>query len=240
MDQIIKVAQFSIPRRLLLQKGGGLSDDFDVPMRIVNGHWVDVQARRLGVWMGSNVVLLNLDQQATGLIVQHGLFSTTTKVAAGGGAGGGEGGGSGKKEEVLVDVHSLTYATGVALKYTHMIGLTDDQCQHHSLPLFTVLACGKGPFVDVLTTGSRSHGGSGVLRVLHSWDLRKLREGLPSKLKIYDLKRHGSMSNLMCVGTNVGVFVLDIASRGSTDSVAGCTLVGGSGGKSGSGSGGTR
>ena len=67
-----KVAQFSIFRRLLLQKGTtasitSLSKRTDVNLGLVmDDYWIDVPQRRLGTWTGSFITMFDLSHSATG------------------------------------------------------------------------------------------------------------------------------------------------------------------------------
>ena len=93
-----------------------------------------------------------------------------------------------------------------------MVCLNHDNNQR--VPSFapsTMLACGKGPFIDLLyinggNGGNGGNEGNGVV-VAHSWDIRKYHEELPLKVKIYDMRVHATNAQLVTVGTNVGVFV---------------------------------
>jgi hypothetical protein len=140
----------------------------------------------LGIWLGSNVVIINLNQNECGMIIKHGKF-----VKA-------------EKEHLLVDLYSLNHSIGISSKYTHVIGLNNDNDGHCSFPSFTMLACGKGPFIDLLyydddEIGGSSKSGSSKISLLHSWDIRKFRDDLPLKIKIYAMNIHSTIKSLIRV-----------------------------------------
>ena len=75
LDSITKVATFSIPRRLLLQRGGSgngtrrgsstvssssSSSSSASTSFTLDGYWFDIAARRMGTWTGSNLGKQNI------------------------------------------------------------------------------------------------------------------------------------------------------------------------------------
>ncbi len=192
--------------------GGGGGDDAEAISNALkfrlDGWWVDACARRLGVWSGSEVAIFDLAQSATGMVMVQASFeegSATSSVPGGsrGGAGAGFGGrdasssglspprqtGGRKRAGTDTTVKSLTHRLGVSSGYTHIVGVNNGTGGGHSfLPRTALLACGKGPFLDLLVVDGE--GGGRAVRVVHSWDLRRARQALPDKLKIYEMVVH--------------------------------------------------
>jgi hypothetical protein len=124
LESSTKVATFSIPRRLLLQLGSsstagrrGSTASTSSASFALDGYWIDVAARRMGTWTGSNVALWDLGNSSTGLVLRHGKF---VKI-------GGSESGRRSRAGTDVDLTSLKHKTGVSSTYTHVVGVNHDE-----------------------------------------------------------------------------------------------------------------
>ena len=96
--------------------------------------------------------------------------------------------------------------------YTHLCYID----RHPSLPPRSLLMIGKGPFLDLWHLKDEVHpghpdqgGGRNVrnvrnadfLELVHSWDVRRLMEGLPSKVKCYAIHSHPQLKHVFSLGT---------------------------------------
>ena len=237
VEEATRLARFSVPKCLLQHRtvkgigalGSDATGDPELnPEELSNalkfrldGWWVDACSRRMGAWSGSEIAIFDLSQNATGMIILQAAFSTELDKD-------GKDRGDHRASITLsprmrsgtdTTVKSLTHRHGLSSGYTHIVGINNGNGGGHpSLPATALLACGKGPFLDLLTVDGL--GGGHEVRVAHSWDLRRVREALPDKLKIYALQIHPHLCALVLCATNIGIFVVDLVSGGMGNAVS--------------------
>ena len=185
----------------------------------ISSYFVDADNSVLGCWIGSNVCLFSMQKKNTGMVAHHGLFqlihvdptmvSTVSTVS------------STVSSTVASTVASVSNMKGcfamgddnMILKgYTHLCYID----RHPSLPPRSLLMIGKGPFLDLWHLKDEVHpehpdqgGGRNVrnvrnadfLELVHSWDVRRLMEGLPSKVKCYAIHSHPQLKHVFSLGT---------------------------------------
>ena len=96
------------------------------------------------------------------------------------------------RTESDVDVYGLKHKMGVASNYTNIVSIN-----HPLLPMHSILAVGKSPFLDLWTISKEDDqkgmfGENEKMVLMHSWDIRKLKEGMPNKVKIYTIATHSN------------------------------------------------
>lgn len=105
-----------------------------------------------------------------------------------------------------IGTSSSAAETGVGSRFMAAVALGP----HPFFPPQAVLVAGKGPHLELAIPGSPAPGADAGIPL---FDLRTARPGLPSKCKVYVLARHPLRPDIVAAGTNIGVFVLGIASQ---------------------------
>lgn len=108
---------------------------------------------------------------------------------------------------------STASETGVGSKMLSAVSLG----AHPFFPPNAALTTSKGPHLELCIAGASDKGSdSGII----FYDLRTARPNLPSKCKVYVLSPHPCRPDTIACGTNIGVFVIQVAPHYSAGACA--------------------